>query len=111
MNLNEFDSVVNINPPMPEPVDATEKFASMLKAAGIKVIVIDSPSFSVQTIKRGERYKVDIASFKAQDLDHLVSEVVKFNPDVVYLREVKDFTEINGKPAFTVRFNFIKVEV
>lgn len=111
MNLNEFDSVVNINPPMPEPVDATEEFAFMLKAAGINVIVIGAPSFSVQTIKRNERFKVDIASFRAQDLAHLVSEIVKFNPDVVYLREVKDFTEIDGKPAFTVRFNFIKVEV
>lgn len=111
MNLNEIDSVVSINPPMAEPVDTTEEFAFMLKAAGIKVVIVESPMFSVQTVKRDDRFVVEIASFKAQDLVHLVSEVVKFKPDVVYLREVKDFTEIEGKPAYTVRFNFIKVEV
>lgn len=111
MNLNEFDSVVSINPPTPQPVDVTEEFEFMLKAVGVKVVVIDAPLFAVQTVKRDHRFTVEIASFKAQDLGHLVSEIVKFNPDVVYLREVKEFIESEGKSTYTVRFNFIKVEV
>lgn len=95
----KLEKPVAVKPPM----DTTDAFESALRSKGIRVERVD-PVYQIQTI-HGTECK-EITSNRVPDIDYIISELVRINPYVVFLREVKKVYTA-GESYYSVRFNFI----
>lgn len=89
----------------PTPIDITDTFVETLREAGIRVELVH-PTYKTQNLDGPVLH--EISSKRVKDVDHILDELIKINPYVVFVREITEYTNnTTGASEFTVRFDFI----
>lgn len=85
------------------PKNITEEFKSTLVTNGIRVVDVN-PVYGVQTI--GGIEVKEICTKRVSDIDHIIDELIRIKPYVVFLREVTKYYG-PGDDYFHIRLDFL----
>ncbi|AHY25196.1 hypothetical protein AVV36_gp214 [Pectobacterium bacteriophage PM2] len=104
----EFGYIFKVTPNLPASEDCTGQFKKMLHGSGVDVQIVNAPIITLGTIKANSSFTIEIASFKADNLEFLCSQIAEAQPHLVFLKECyKQYTS-GTTSHYIVRMNLLK---
>lgn len=88
----------------PAPIDITDFFIDALRDEGLHVENVN-PTYQTQNLSGPISH--EIHSKEVKDIGHVINELVKVRPYVVFVREIIEHPSSDGQSKFIVRFDFI----